>query len=185
MSSASGSLARVALRALREARSPARLLVASLLVAGAAKAHAQSLEVSDLGNLGGERAAAYAINQAGLIVGASLDLRPEKIAFVKPPGGPMLGLLGDRNARKAHSGARDVNARGEALVFYSFRSSRVSYELFLWTEAAGLVKVAHGLDEPVGLDDSANIVVNGVVEPTERRSGFVSRITAMILQAPD
>lgn len=165
---------------------PPILLIALLSTGATLPARAQQVvDVSDLGSLGGNHVAAYAINQAGLIVGASLDGRPEKIAFVKPPSAPMLGLLADEGTRKAYSEARDVNASGQVLLFHAFRSAHWDYDVYLWTAAGGLTVVSDGVsDEPVGLDDRGHVVANSVVERTELRSAFEARRTAVVFEAP-
>jgi hypothetical protein len=110
------------------------MFAAALGCASAASAQEhlpKRLYATDLGTLGGQRAEARAINDAGLIVGMDTEGRTARspiTAFVVPPDGKMIGLEGRR-------GAVDVNERGMVVGTTVGSASRI--RPFLWTASDG------------------------------------------------
>jgi uncharacterized membrane protein len=129
----------------------------------AAGVQAQAFEFVDLGSLGGEHAAAHAVDESGLVTGASIDAQGRRRAFIKLPEAPMYGLLAELNGGNAQSEGVDVNARGEVLLVHTQPGLRLSFDLFLWSAAQGVRELgAHAAAAPVGLDDRGRIVINDV-----------------------
>ena len=93
-----------------------------------------ALGMIDLGTLGGANSSAWAINDAGLIVGRSDTASGEQHAFLWTPGIGMvsLGTLGG-----ASSSAADINEAGQVVG----RAETASGEehAFLWTPTGGMI----------------------------------------------
>lgn len=150
----------------------------------AAGAHAQAFAFLDLGSLGGEHAAAHAIDESGLVTGASIDAEGRRRAFVKLPSAPMTGLLADLSSGNAQSEGVDINARGEVLLVHALPGLRLGFDLFLWSAASGVRELgAHVSTSPVGLDDRGRIVINDIdpIAVRPNRWTRAARISASVL----
>jgi probable HAF family extracellular repeat protein len=156
---------------MRIPSAPFRLVI--MLVLCAALAIAQKYTVTDLGVLGGHGSNAFAVNDSGVVVGASQTSNQNSLqhAFVWTAATGMqdIGTLGGDN-----SSAYGINKAGQVVGCADVNST--TQHAFLWTQSGGMQDLGSlgGMTScAVGINDNGQVVGYSTVTSNADAHAFI------------